>query len=245
MAEFQSVFERVERKYLLAYDQYEALKEDLLPYLTEDPYGPTTVMNLYFDTPDFRVIRDSLEHPKFKEKLRIRSYGVPTENGTAFLELKKKLDGVVYKRRIALPYGDIRAHFTENEPLPKSQIAREILYYERKIPELRPSMTVIYERSGYFGADDPDFRITFDEHVRYRDVGIDLMEGKSGTHFMDDDHLIMEVKIHGAMPYEVARLFSEHAVYPHTYSKYGQAYRHRYEGNMTGWRSKISRRKKA
>ena len=55
------------------------------------------------DTPDHRLIRSSLEKPVYKEKLRLRSYGVPQSDTTVFAELKKKYKGIVYKRRIGMP----------------------------------------------------------------------------------------------------------------------------------------------
>ena len=68
--------------------------------MKEDAFGSYTICNIYYDTPDWRLIRASLEKPAYKEKLRVRSYGVPTETDRVFVELKKKFDGVVYKRRI-------------------------------------------------------------------------------------------------------------------------------------------------
>lgn len=71
----------------------------------KDAYGAYTICNIYYDTGDWRLICKSLEKPVYKEKLRVRSYGVPTGDDKVFVELKKKYDGMVYKRRVAMTAG--------------------------------------------------------------------------------------------------------------------------------------------
>ena len=98
MATYQDVFARYEKKYKLTLSQYAALRRWLQDRMEVDSYGLHTICNIYYDTPDFQLIRTSLEKPVYKEKLRLRSYGVPGGDTPVFVELKKKLDGVVYKR---------------------------------------------------------------------------------------------------------------------------------------------------
>lgn len=104
MNNFTQIFQRVEKKYLLTEYQYFALRRFLEGTARVDRYGETSILNIYYDTPDFRLIRASLDGPAYKEKLRLRSYGVPADDSTAFLEIKKKYQGIVYKRRIDMPY---------------------------------------------------------------------------------------------------------------------------------------------
>ena len=42
-----------------------------------DEYGLHTICNIYYDTPDYDLIRTSIDKPVYKEKLRLRSYGIP------------------------------------------------------------------------------------------------------------------------------------------------------------------------
>lgn len=86
----QSCFERYEKKYFLTPAGQKALLQTIAPYIKMDFYGKYTICNLYYDTPDWRLIRASLEKPVYKEKLRVRSYGVPAPDGKVFAELKKK-----------------------------------------------------------------------------------------------------------------------------------------------------------
>ncbi|MBQ2115565.1 MAG: VTC domain-containing protein, partial [Lachnospiraceae bacterium] len=98
MAE-QSIFKRYEMKYMMTKKQRRYVLEAMLPYMKLDDYGHTTIRNIYFDTDDFRLVRRSIEKPVYKEKLRIRSYKQVCGDDKVFIELKKKYDGVVYKRR--------------------------------------------------------------------------------------------------------------------------------------------------
>lgn len=98
----KDTFERMEKKYLLDARQYEGLLRSLEGRLRPDAYSHGTVLSLYLDTGDSLLIRRSLQKPAYKEKVRLRSYGVPGSGDTVYLELKKKCRGVVYKRRVAL-----------------------------------------------------------------------------------------------------------------------------------------------
>ena len=100
---FQTVFKRYELKYLLNSAQKQAVMRAMEPYMHLDQYGRTIIRNIYLDTDTYRLIRRSIESPVYKEKIRVRSYARATEDSTVFVELKKKFDSVVYKRRVALP----------------------------------------------------------------------------------------------------------------------------------------------
>ena len=100
---YQDVFERYEYKFFLTPSQKKELLEETKDRLVLDQYGRTTIRNIYYDTDSFRLIRDSLDHPVYKEKLRVRSYQRTDESDTVFVEIKKKFESVVYKRRVAIP----------------------------------------------------------------------------------------------------------------------------------------------
>ena len=64
----QTVFNRYEKKYLMTEPVYQELRKRLEPYMQVDMYGLTTILNLYFDTPDGLLVRRSNEMPVYKEK---------------------------------------------------------------------------------------------------------------------------------------------------------------------------------
>ena len=119
------VFRRRELKFILDRQQRDDLEQLLKQRMVPDKYGHKTICNIYYDTPDFRLIRRSLEKPVYKEKLRLRSYGPIGPGVDVFLEMKKKYKGVVYKRRIAVSQDQAMAFMQGQQPLPKdTQIAR-------------------------------------------------------------------------------------------------------------------------
>ena len=54
----QEIFKRVEEKWLLPKEEYRRLLPELRKHMEEDVYGKYTISNIYYDTTDFRLIRD-------------------------------------------------------------------------------------------------------------------------------------------------------------------------------------------
>ena len=228
MAKDNFIFKRVEKKYLLTDAERKALLEKISPMLVPDKYGHSTISSLYLDTPDFRIIRASIEAKEcghaYKEKLRLRTYGVPTDATKVFLEIKKKYNGIVYKRRISLPHADAMEYIRGGAKPPDSQILREIDYAMNYYRGIRPAAVVSYERDAFFVRDLPALRITFDENVRYRADELDLTVGNHGKILLPEGFTLMEIKTDGAMPLWLSETLDECKIFPISYSKYGTAY---------------------
>lgn len=220
---YRTVFERAEQKYLLTPSQYEAVLREIAERMEPDEYGEQTVRNLYWDTPDFRIIRRSLEKPVYKEKLRLRCYARVGEGDTVFLELKKKYKGIVYKRRLPMTLRQSRdpSRFLagKTEPIP-----RELSVALQKWREGAPRCYLCYLRSAFFDREDPDFRITFDRDLRYRFADLRLESDPSGERILPADRVLMELKAGGGIPLWAVRLLSREKIYPVSFSKYGEAY---------------------
>lgn len=233
-------FKRVEKKYLLNKKQYEKLQERLEPYMQLDEYGLHTICNIYYDTDQFDLIRTSIEKPPYKEKLRLRSYGVPKEGGKVFLEIKKKFKGVVYKRRISLTLEEAEAYLDKGGTLPRDgQIEREIDYFV-KFYNPKPKMYIAYDREAYFGKEDNSLRITFDQNIRSREEDLQLEMGDAGKLLLDREYRLMEIKVSGAFPMWLARMLSELEIYPTSFSKYGNIYKQNSERLMKDCAQSIS-----
>ena len=82
------IFKRYEMKYRLNAEEYTKFMSYICDNLVPDKYGRNTLCSLYLDTPDYRLIRDSINAVSYKEKLRLRSYGVPSEDKKIFFEIK-------------------------------------------------------------------------------------------------------------------------------------------------------------
>lgn len=221
-------FQRIEKKYLLNQDQYEAFLERIQPYMQLDEYGLHTICNIYYDTKNFDLIRRSLDKPVYKEKMRLRSYGIPGEKDVVFLEIKKKYDGVVYKRRVPMKMDECQDYLDSGEIPQKydSQIMREIDYFI-KFYKPRPAMYIAYDRMAYFGKEDPNLRLTFDQNIRNREEDLDLKKGDKGNYLMDKGYHLLEIKIPMAIPLWLSSILTDLEIYPVSFSKYGRFYEQR------------------
>ena len=223
---FQTVFKRYELKYMLTAKQKETILEAISEHMKLDKYGRTTIRNIYFDTDDYRLIRRSIEKPAYKEKLRIRSYSRATPESTVFVELKKKYEKVVYKRRLPLCESEAMAWVCQEQPCPAdTQISREIDYFIKFYGKLKPSVFLSYEREAYYEQNGGDFRVTFDDHILCRQTDINLCSPIYGEPILSEGNVLMELKCSGAIPLWMTEVLSRERIYTTSFSKYGTAYR--------------------
>lgn len=223
---FTYVFERQEYKYILTESQKAAILKAMSEHgMSLDSYGRTTIRNIYFDTDNYRLIRRSIESPAYKEKLRVRSYELARDDSTVFVELKKKFDHIVYKRRIPLKTSVAEAWLSGKTGRPSdTQIAREIDYFLEFYKNLRPSLFLSYEREAYFGSGADDPRITFDENILSRQTDMSLKSEPYGEHVLPPELTLMEIKCGTALPKWLADTLSKNGIYKTSFSKYGSAY---------------------
>ena len=210
---------------MITTDDYETIKQAFAEHMKADKHGKSTICSLYYDTPDFRLIRRSIEKPVYKEKLRIRSYGVATPDTDVFVELKKKYQKVVYKRRISLPEKDAMNYLETGQIEHRTQVVNEIDYFKSFYQNLAPSMLLMYDREAYYGKEDKDFRVTFDTNVLWRNYDLTLSKGIYGRPLLEPNIVLMEVKTSEAIPLWFVEILSKNKLYKTSFSKYGTAYR--------------------
>jgi len=210
----QSIFKRVEIKYLLSEAQYQEMMKRLEPYMRIDEYGLSEINSIYYDTEGYDIVRESLEKPVYKEKIRLRSYGKCEKESTAFVELKKKYEQVVYKRRIALPEEHAVNWLNGTcDPGVKTQITSEIEYFMDFYKTLHPVVFLSYEREAFFSKDGSDFRVTFDDTILCREDRLSLEEDIYGTPILPQGMVLMEIKCSGGIPLWMTRFLSEEHIY--------------------------------
>lgn len=218
-------FKRIEKKYLLTEAKYLQLIEQLKKHMQLDGYGLYTICNIYYDTDSYQLIRASIEKPPYKEKLRLRSYGVPSKEDKVFLEIKKKWEGVVYKRRISLPLREAEEYLEQGKPLQREgQIEKEIDYFV-KLYHPKPKLYIAYDREAYFGKEDDGIRITFDQNIRSRENNLHLENGDKGELLLEKGEKLMEIKVGGVFPMWLVNILSGLEIYPMSFSKYGNIYK--------------------
>lgn len=225
MSDFREVFKRKEIKYLINTKQYEDLMCFLETIAKKDEYGLSRINNIYYDTPDHRLVRRSLEKPVYKEKLRLRTYGDTDTYSNAFIEIKKKYQGIVYKRRIPGVYKDLYGYLKDKSAdIGTSQIADEIRAFVDLYGELVPAMSICYDRIALAGTEDKDLRVTFDSNIEWNERCDDLRKIRPGRKLLQPGQYLMEIKVPGAMPLELAGELGRLKIFPISFSKYGAGY---------------------
>ena len=224
----QTCFKRIEKKYLLSKAQYYAMLNGIENTMEPDLYANYEIGNVYYDTDNFDLIRLSLDKPVYKEKLRVRSYGTPNDEDRVFVELKKKFDGIVYKRRITMTAYEAAVSLDRGYIDRNDQISREINWFLHTY-DPRPMAYIGYDREAFAGIEDPNLRLTFDTNLRGRSYDVDLRSGDHGYSIIPQDSVLMEIKIPGSAPLWLAHLLSRNNIHDVSFSKYGT-----YFQQMTG-----------
>ena len=220
-----SIFQRREIKFLVDARQRAILEQAFRGRMAQDPHGESTICNIYYDTPDYRLVRASMEKPVYKEKLRMRSYGRVSSGQGVFLELKKKYKGIVYKRRIEMRQADAAAYMEGVIDLPEdSQIGREIDYFKNFYHDIRPAVYLCYDRSPWYCVDDPNLRATFDKRIRFRTEDMSLTAAPGGQHLLLPHQSLFEIKTADAIPLWLVEALEAGEVRQASFSKYGEAY---------------------
>lgn len=223
-------FKRYEKKYLLNKTQYDLLIPKILNYMEFDEHCKNNtnynIYSIYYDNDNNDVIRHSISKPYYKEKLRLRSYKI-TKNpeDIVFLELKKKINGIVNKRRIVLTLKEA-LDFLEKGIRPdtndyiNNQVLNEIEYYLNN-NNVHPAVFIGYSRKAFFAKDNHDFRLTIDSKILTRRYDLSLESGHFGEDILEQNQYLMEVKILGSIPLWFTRILSELKIYNTHFSKYG------------------------
>ena len=220
---YNDIFNRVEEKYFLNKNQKDLLLSLIDDYITKDKFYKSNILNIYFDNSNNELVIRSNLKPIYKDKIRLRSYDIPTLNSDVFLEIKSKYDGITYKRRIKLKLKDFY-DYIKGKKINDSQIMKEIDYLF-KYYDLKPNYFIAYNRLSFKGKDDNNLRITFDSNLRSRNDNLKLEYGDFGEKYFNDDKYIMEIKTINAMPIWLTNILSKLEIYPTSFSKYGEIYK--------------------
>jgi hypothetical protein len=214
-------------------EQYNGIMEVIDEYMNPDKYcidgKEYGVYNIYYDTNDDFLIRESLSKPYYKEKIRLRSYYSPAKpDDIVFLEIKKKIGGVVAKRRVTMTLAEADEYLkTRKKPETSKYITQQVFteldvflnnYY------VKPKQYISYQRRAFFGKDNKDFRLTFDRLITERRDNLTLSEPSYGSQIIGTDQRLMEVKISDSVPEWLINKLSELQIYKTSFSKYGRAY---------------------
>ena len=227
------VFNRYEKKYFVTEEQLNRVLDVIESRMEPDKHNINrstyTIQNIYFDTEDNQLIRNSLEKPLYKEKIRLRTYAGAGKDGRAFLEIKKKFNGLVNKRRTRMEVAEA-VNFVENggkilyRDYMNPQVVKELSYMVSR-QKLMPKVMIAYDRLAYFEKGNPDLRISLDTNIRTRRDELSMEAGTHGKLLLPRNIWLMEIKTAKAMPLWLTELLSEEKIRKVSFSKYGTEYK--------------------
>lgn len=221
----KEVFNRFEYKYILTEEQYKKINSYLKDFMVIDDYCKSNktyqINNFYVDTCDNNLIRTSLAKPKYKHKIRIRSYQDLTDkNELVFIEIKKKMNGLVNKRRSQIKLSEALEMVKTGE-IPKIkdymnfQVLKELQYLLAQ-DQYSVKTEITYDRVAYFNQFDEDLRVTFDFNIK---------ASRSNQNLLENGNCLMEIKAHNSMPMWLVQYLTQKRIRSTSFSKYGLDYK--------------------
>ena len=228
-----TTFVRKEKKYLITAEQRDTLLKILPQYMVFDRYCQNgnmyTVNNVYFDTATFNIIRNSVSKPAYKSKIRMRSYVTEAQDSElVFLEMKKKITGIVNKRRIVGKLIEVETFVKtgikpENISSQQNQVFNEIAY-ALEVEKSKPAVYLTYKRIALFAKNDSNVRVTIDEDILARTTDVSLRSKRYGDEVLPEGYYLMEIKVNGSFPLWLAHVLTDLNIHPTSFSKYGKFY---------------------
>lgn len=225
-------FQRFELKYIIDKNVFEELfyilKENMEYDIHCQNKSKYCIYNIYFDTENDDIIKNSLSKPYYKEKLRLRAYEIPIENTNVFLELKKKIGKSVIKRRAIMKYSDaiefLKTRNTQKFNGVDRLVLEEIKNHIEKF-NVVPKVNIQYDRLAFFDKNDKDIRVSLDNNIlTSRDI-LNFKKLSKKDALLETNKYIMEIKCKGAIPIWLCNVLSKLKIYKTSFSKYGTEYK--------------------
>jgi len=214
-------FSRHESKYLIDPAVVPELREFLKPFAEPDSYAEMwpgyryPICSLYLDSPDLILYQQTVGGEKDRFKLRVRTYS-DNPAKPAYLEVKRKLDRIVHKRRAGVSREQARALVNRGRLDLKGlgpQDRRDADYFHQHIvlTEARPVLRVRYAREAYVAKGNEPVRVTVDTDLMHA-VTLDCDLGHASGRWTATpvDGAILEIKFTERYPWwvqDMIRLF--------------------------------------
>lgn len=211
----ETLLSRVECKYLLDESQLAGVRHFIQPFVHLDRFAEGRaddrypVTSLYLDCPRLSLYQSTAKGLKNRFKLRVRTYTDSPED-SAFFEVKKRMNGIVYKFRQAISRSQAVDILDRNTlDVPDSADLAHFLSL-RELHGAEPVMRVKYLREAYVSRSADPVRITFDDHL-YGAVTLDSnLSHESGDWIpVPMRHTILEVKFTNLYPSWVSKMVQE------------------------------------
>jgi len=219
-ADFSTVLDRFEAKYIIPRHLVEPIKNFIKPYCALDKHCAASGGQYYINTIQYDSPSLSLHYAKEWEathrfKLRVRTYGLEPGEAPVFLEIKRKYYDRIIKSRACIPFdswkpGILKKHVSELnlKSVKERESFREFVRLTEEIGA-EPKVIVRYSREAYVGLFDHYARVTFDSKLCYQPVSNPYHWGVGGRFIsMDsgmvrnrkDSTLVLEIKCTEQVP---------------------------------------------
>lgn len=219
-----NTFLRVEKKFVLTRSQAMELKRRMSDHIAPDSYPEYDLYNIYFDTVNHDIVSKCLGKSAYKEKIRLRSYTPCGLDDMAFLEIKRKHNGLGEKRRVDItPFNALKAIRNKTLASGDTQIEREINFFLKRY-DLVPTMFITYHRTAYSGTTEKDLRVTFDDDIRFRTRNLSMRPTGEEISFTGKDTVVTEIKVCGRFPLWLSHILTDMNIHEQSFSKYGKIY---------------------
>jgi hypothetical protein len=225
------VMQRYECKYLVPESEARRVYEHLAPFLRPDahaarnPNNTYAICSLYLDGADLALCRETVEGKANRFKLRVRSYSDEPQK-KLFLEVKRRISGVVRKTRCTLPRELLPAvlagrcvEFASADPLQLNGLAE----FTRLLlaTSAQPRVLVRYDREAYVGAVDDSVRVTFDRRLRAKRTDrTEVIVNAPAFQNLNVRGVIMELKFNDRCPAWLLHVVKRHNLRRRSFSKY-------------------------
>ncbi len=169
--------QRFELKFIISFKERDKILKQILPFMGFDKHVKNQfnyeIRTIYFDSPFGKSYYKKKNGIKMRIKFRMRYYPEfqDPDGDFIFIELKKRDNEQVLKRRLKVPFEEafqiIDNHTNESKVFHKNshkedkKILEEIWFHYKRY-NLRPVCVICYNRQPYISNSETRFRITFD-----------------------------------------------------------------------------------
>lgn len=143
------------------------------------------------------------------------------------MEIKKKSEDVGFKYRLVSNLTSVVNYIEKglgDQTISDERVKTEVELLQERYAGLKPKMVISYDRYSMKGSEDKRVRVTVDSNIRFRDYDVDLTSGRRGYPLLEDDMVIMEIKVPGEYPQWMSEILNKYGLEDQSFSKYGKAY---------------------
>ena len=184
---------------------------------------------IYFDSPAYQAYNreQSVEHVTVRPRIRAYRSSPSAPTAALYLELKRRFDRVIAKRRTAIDQdladGLLTGSLSETGGVASmSSVLAEFRYLVQRFG-LRPSVSVLYHRSAFYLSPDRDVRVTFDRLIQFGPVNSFEAPIETFSCALPPDQMVIEVKYGEDAPGDLLDRLEYMGLRPQGFSKYACA----------------------